>query len=182
MIDDQFLIQRCIKKDRKCQRILYDKYASIMLGVCRRYTENIAEAEDILQEGFLKVFINISQYNGTGKFSSWIKSIMINTAITHFHQSKKHRDHFGLDDIYGSPIKDQASVSGLERLKEEDLLKVITSLPHGFRMIFNLYAIEGYKHNEIAKMLKIDEGTSKSQYSRARKFIREKLGKLYESA
>ena len=107
---------------------------------------------------------------------------MINTAITHFHLSKKHRDHFGIDDIYGSSIKDQASVSGLERLKEEDLLKVITSLPQGFRMIFNLYAIEGYKHNEIAKMLEIDEGTSKSQYSRARKYIREKLGKLYESA
>ena len=182
MIDDHYLIKRCIQKDRKCQRILYEKYASLMLGVCMRYTGNRAEAEDILQEGFLKAFTNIGQYSGKGKFLSWLKSIMVNTAITQFHQGKKHRDHAGIDEIYDSSLKDQGTVSGLERLKEEDLLKVITELPRGFRMIFNLYAIEGYKHHEIAEMLRIDEGTSKSQYSRARKYIRARLGKLYESA
>ena len=103
---------------------------------------------------------------------------MVNTAITHFHKDKKHRNLAGIDEIYDSSLQDKGTVSGLERLKEEDLLKVITDLPPGFRMIFNLYAIEGYKHHEIAKMLNIDEGTSKSQYSRARKYIRAKLGKL----
>lgn len=177
MIDDQYLIKRCIQKDRKCQRILYEKYAALMLGVCMRYTENKAEAEDILQEGFLKVFINIGKYSGKGKFISWIKSIMINTAINHFHSNKKYRDHSDIESLHDGSISDKNVLSGLERLNEEDLLKVITELPPGFRMIFNLYAIEGYKHHEIAGMLNIDEGTSKSQYSRAKKLIRTKLEK-----
>ncbi|MFW5878088.1 MAG: RNA polymerase sigma factor [bacterium] len=175
MIDDQYLIKRCIQKDRKCQRILYEKYAALMLGVCMRYTDNKAEAEDILQEGFIKVFMNIGKYSGKGKFISWIKSIMINTAINHFHNNKKYRDHSDIEGLHDGSISDRNALSGLERLNEEDLLKVITALPPGFRMIFNLYAIEGYKHHEIADMLNIDEGTSKSQYSRAKKLIRTKL-------
>ena len=177
MIDDNYLIKRCIQKDRKCQRILYEKYASLMLGVCMRYTGNREEAEDILQEGFLKAFINIGQYSGKGKFSGWLKSIMVNTAITHFHQGKKHQGHSAIDEVYDSSLTDFGNVSGLERLEEEDLMRVISELPPGFRMIFNLYAIEGYKHHEIAEMLCIDTGTSKSQYSRAKKYIRSRLGK-----
>ena len=145
-----------------------------------RYAASKAEAEDILQEGFLKVFMNIGQYSGKGKFSSWIKSIMINTAINHFHNNKKYRHHDGFDESVNESLGNSDDISGLERLKEEDLLKVIALLPAGFRMIFNLYAIEGYKHIEIASMLKIDEGTSKSQYSRARKLIRQKLEKLQQ--
>ena len=181
MTDDQYLINRCNQKDRRCQKLLYEKYSSLMLGVCMRYTCNLSEAEDILQEGFLKALMNIGQYSGKGEFLSWLKSIMINTAITHFHKSKKYRDNIGLDDIYDSSISDPSAVSGLERLKEEDLLKIIGELPSGFKMVFNLYAIEGYKHQEIANMLNIDEGTSKSQYSRARKYIMARLGKQYET-
>jgi RNA polymerase sigma factor (sigma-70 family) len=180
MIDDQNLIQGCIQKDRKCQRLLYEKYASLMLGVCMRYAGNKVEAEDILQVGFLKVFMNIKQYSGKGKFSSWIKSIMINTAINHFYSNKKYRGHDSIDGAVNETTGDSDDISGPERLKEEDLLKVIAELPPGFRMIFNLYAIEGYKHCEIAGMMKIDEGTSKSQYSRARKLIRQKLEKLQQ--
>ena len=175
MIDDSYLIKRCIEKDRKCQKLLYEKYASLMLGVCIRYADNREEAEDILQEGFLKVFLSIGQYSGKGTLPGWMKSIMINTAINHFHRNKKYRDNKGLDQVEDGSLKDQVTLSGLDRLKEEDLLKVIRTLPQGFRMIFNLYAIEGYKHNEIAKKLNIDEGTSKSQYSRARRLIKEKL-------
>jgi RNA polymerase sigma factor (sigma-70 family) len=178
MIDDSYLIKRCIEKDRKCQKLLYEKYASLMLGVCIRYADNREGAEDILQEGFLKVFLSIGQYSGKGTLPGWMKSIMINTAINHFHRNKKYRDNKGLDQVEDGLLKDQVTISGLDRLKEEDLLKVIRRLPQGFRMIFNLYAIEGYKHNEIAKKLNIDEGTSKSQYSRARKLIKEKLAML----
>ncbi len=102
---------------------------------------------------------------------------MINTAINHFHQNKKYRDHSDIESLHDVSISDKYASSGLERINEEDLLKVITELPLGFRMIFNLYAIEGYKHHEIAGMLNIDEGISKSQYSRAKMLIRSKLGK-----
>jgi len=145
-----------------------------------RFACNRAEAEDILQEGFLKVFLNIKQYSGKGKFSSWIKSIMINTAINHFHSNKKYRHHEGIDGSVNESMDNKDDITGLERLQEDDLLKVISELPPGFRLIFNLYAIEGYKHSEIETMLKIDEGTSKSQYSRARKFIRQKLEKMQQ--
>ncbi len=177
MIDDSYLVKRCLERDRRCQRLLYEKYASLMLGVLMRYAGSRAEAEDILQEGFVKAFMNMKQYAGTGSFSGWLKSIMINTAITHFHRNKYLREQDPIDNVGEGNLKDHGEVSGLERLKEDDLLKVITGLPPGFRVVFNLYAIEGYKHHEIAEMLNIDEGTSKSQYSRARKLIRERLGK-----
>ena len=147
-----------------------------------RYAASKAEAEDILQEGFLKVFLNVRQYSGKGKFSSWIKSIMINTAINHFHSNRKYRGHYCIDGVNNETLGDMDDLSGLERLKEKDLLKIIAELPDGFRMIFNLYAIEGYKHCEIAGMLKIDDGTSKSQYSRAKKLIRQKLEIVYQEA
>jgi RNA polymerase sigma factor (sigma-70 family) len=175
MFDDDYLIKRCIHKDRKCQRLLYEKYSSLMLGVCRRYSDTREEAEDILQDGFVKAFMNIGQFSGKGSFKSWLKSIMINTAVNHFHSNKKYRNNTSIENMGDDMIRDNDSVSGLVRLNEEDLMKVITDLPPGFRMIFNLHAIEGYKHNEIAQMLNIEEGTSKSQYSRARKMIMDKL-------
>jgi RNA polymerase sigma-70 factor, ECF subfamily len=112
MIDDSYLIKRCIEKDRKCQKLLYEKYASLMLGVCIRYADNREGAEDILQEGFLKVFLSIGQYSGKGTLPGWMKSIMINTAINHFHRNKKYRDNKGLDQVEDGLLKDQVTTFG----------------------------------------------------------------------
>lgn len=173
---EEELIARCLKRDRKAQKMLYDKYSSIMMGLCRRYSNDKSTAEDILQEGFIKVFLHMKSFSGKGSFTGWIKRIMINTAISYYHKHIKTSWHDELDSARG--IDDgHDSVNELDYSYEE-LLKVIGELPHGFRMVFNLYAIEGYKHREIAEMLGIDTGTSKSQYSRARKIIQEKLAEL----
>ena len=176
MTDESRIIKRCIRKDRSAQKQLFERYASILLGVCRRYTLDLPEAEDILQEGFIKIFLNLRNFSGKGPLVNWMRKIMINTAITYYHKHYKHRFHQEIEETEGS---------GTLRVEEwdaeftrEELLKVIQDLPPGYRMVFNLYAIEGYKHKEIADMLDIDVNTSKSQYSRARKLIREELLKL----
>ncbi len=172
MQSDEELIRRCIKKDREAQRVLYERYAGILLGICNRYATNIAEAEDILQEGFVKVFIHLEEFTKTGSLFSWMRRIMINTAITYYHKNLKRRYHIEIESIQHTFFADNPGLSDFTR---EELLQIIQSLPSGYRMIFNLYAVEGYKHREIAEMLSIDINTSKSQYSRARKMIRRKL-------
>ncbi len=172
MQSDEDIIKGCIKRDRQAQKILYERYADIFLGVCNRYAANIAEAEDILQEGFVKVFFHLQEFSGAGSFFNWMRRIMINTAITYYHKNLKHRYYDEIEKMYDAP---HAEVPDKSDFTREELLEVIQSLPPGYRMIFNLYAIEGYKHKEIAEMLEIDVNTSKSQYSRAKKMIRHKL-------
>ncbi len=167
------IIERCIQKDRKAQKTLYERYSPSMLGICVRYAKNLAEAEDVLQEAFVKVFLNIHKFEGKGAIENWIRRIVINTAITHYHQNQKHRFHQDIDDIAESTIKDMSFDTC--DFTQEELLGVIKSLPPGYRMVFNLFAIEGYKHKDIGKMLEIDEKTSRSQYSRARKLVQRKL-------
>lgn len=173
MIDEVEIIKRCIKKDRKAQKYLFEKYASVLLGVCRRYSADLSEAEDMLQEGFVKIFLNLKSFAGKGTLINWMKKIMVNTAITWYHKNTKHRYHYDIEDqkvgvglMIDNPETD---------FTRDELLKVIDGLPTGYKMVFNLYAIEGYKHKEIANLLKIDINTSKSQYSRAKKIIREHL-------
>ncbi len=171
-MSEEELIRKCIANDSKAQKILYEMYAPIMLGICVRYVYERSEAEDILQEGFVKVFTNIKNFGRRGSFEGWMKRIFVNTAITHYHKNlRHHKNHYVVDNV-----KDKnETVYGSSEFTQDELLKVIHSLPDGYRMVFNLYAIEGYKHREIAKMLKIDVSTSKSQYSRARNLIRKKL-------
>ena len=180
MQTDEDLIKRCIARDRQAQKILYERYAPLLLGVCIRYAIDRDEAEDILQEGFIKVFFHLHEYSGYGPLVNWMRKIMVNTAITHYHRTLKHRYHSELDDIqeYGA-IAGDFSEGDFTR---EELLEVIHSLPPGYRMVFNLYAVEGFKHREIAEMMNIDVNTSKSQYSRARQIIRQKLEKLSREA
>lgn len=175
---EEELIKRCLNKDRKAQKMLFDKYSSMMMGVCLRYANNRSNAEDILQEGFTKVFLHLKTYSGKGSFSGWVKKIMVNTAISFYHKHIKNSWHDELDTARGVDAgKDD--VADFDYSYGE-LLKVISELPPGFRVVFNLYAIEGFKHREIAEILGIDTGTSKSQYSRARKIIQDKLTKLKE--
>lgn len=169
------LIEQCKKGKKKAQKELYENYSPVMFAICMRYATSTPEAEDILQEGFVKVFSNIKDYKEQGSFISWIKRIFINTAITHYHKNKKHRYHLEVSDI--NELNASTRFDNKTFTKDE-LFGIIDNLPEGYKMVFNLYAIEGYKHKEIAELLKIDINTSKSQYSRARKLIQSKLIEL----
>jgi RNA polymerase sigma-70 factor (ECF subfamily) len=180
MKNESDIISRCIKKDRNAQKILYEHYSHRLMGMCLRYTGNRTEAEDVLQEGFVKIFANISSFEGRSSLYGWMKKVIINTAITLFHRNLKHQHHMDVDDLR-EKTPDNSDSSDAQ-FSTEELLEVIASLPPGYRMVFNLYAIEGFKHKEIAKQLEIDVNTSKSQYSRAKKLIQLKLEHLQKEA
>ncbi|HNW57191.1 MAG TPA: sigma-70 family RNA polymerase sigma factor [Bacteroidales bacterium] len=178
MMSDRQIIEGCAKHESKAQKLLYDKYSRYLLGVCLRYASDKAEAEDILQDSFLKIFFSINDFSGTGSFIGWLRKVTVNTAITYYHKNLKFRYYVDIDEYV-------AVESGTTSFEEdfytaEDLYKVLNELPAGYRMVFNLYAVEGYKHKEIATILGIDTNTSKSQYSRAKAVIRYKLEKLGE--
>mgnify|MGYP005838133807 FL=1 len=172
MYNEKEIIEGCKKQKRKAQRMLYDRFSSKFLGVCMRYAKDKPEAEDILQEGFLKIFERIDQYNFSGSFEGWMRRIIVNTAISNYRKNLKHYNHSNIDDIY--EFEQEISDPDVE-FSMEEMLSVIQSLSPGYRMVFNLFAIEGYPHKEIAEMLGIDIATSKSQYSRARKIVQYRL-------
>ena len=176
MKSDRQIIELCVRHDRKAQQILYDKYSRLLLGVCLRYATDKAEAEDILQDSFLKIFFSIKDYKGSGSFIGWLRKVAVNTAITHYHKNLKYRHHIDIEEY----VSVETGVTSFEEdfFTSDELYKVLNELPAGYRMVFNLYAVEGYKHKEIAEMLGIDTNTSKSQYSRAKSVIRDKLEKL----
>ncbi len=176
MLDLQEIIAGCKKMEKKAQRCLYDRYASLFLGIAFRYSKSREDAEDILQEAFVKILTRIDQYSETGSFEGWMKKILVNTAISHYRVSQKHDFHKDFDSIAEITIEDYEIDSN--EFTRDELLHSINELPQGFKIIFNLYAIEGYKHREIAEMLDINVGTSKSQYSRARAYLQVKLNEL----
>jgi RNA polymerase sigma-70 factor (ECF subfamily) len=147
-----------------------------LLGVCLRYASDKTEAEDILQDSFLKIFSSIKDFSGTGSFIGWLRKVAVNTAITHYHKNLKYRYHVEIEEY----VSVETGVASFEEdfFTSDELYKVLNELPTGYRIVFNLYAVEGYKHKEIAEILGIDTNTSKSQYSRAKAVIREKLEKL----
>jgi RNA polymerase sigma-70 factor (ECF subfamily) len=176
MISDQQIIEGCAKHERKAQQLLYDRYSRFLLGICLRYAVDKAEAEDILQESFLKIFFNIDEFSGTGSFIGWLRKVAVNTAITHYHKNLKYRYHVEIEEYVSAETGTESFEDDF--FTSEELYIVLNELPAGYRMVFNLYAVEGYKHKEIAEMLGIDTNTSKSQYSRARAALREKLETL----
>jgi RNA polymerase sigma-70 factor (ECF subfamily) len=171
---DQKLIHQCIKGDRKAQKALYDAYASTMFGVCLRYSNSGEEAKDILQEGFIKVFTKIDQFNGSGAFEGWMKRIFINCALEYYRINKVHMYHADTMEAESNPHHDFT----LEKISRKEILDVMNKMAAGYRTVLNLYIIEGYSHGEIGEMLGISEGTSKSQLSRARAILQEELLKL----
>jgi len=173
MTSDQQILEGCLKHDKLSQKMLFEKYSGMLMGICVRYATDIPEAEDILQESLLKIYINIKDYSGEGSFIGWMRRIVINTAITYYHKNLKHKHYIEIEELYSSEAGDN-SISD-SRYTADELQKVLDSLPPGYKVIFSLYAIEGYKHREIAEMLDIEINTSKSQYSRARSFLRKKL-------
>ncbi len=176
MVNDLDIIKGCARHDRKAQQMLYDKYSRFLLGICIRYATDRAEAEDIMQDCFLKIYFSIGDFSGTGSFAGWLRKIAVNTAITHYHKNLKHRYHIEIEEY----VTVETGTGSFEEdlFTSEELYIVLNELPAGYRMVFNLYAVEGYKHKEIAEMLNIDTNTSKSQYSRAKAALREKLEKL----
>ena len=166
------IVTRCQKNDRKAQHALYRLYASKMYGVCLRYYPNQDIAKDILQDGFVKVFEKIKTFRFEGALEGWIRRIMVNTALE-YHRKKKDQWDVDIDNefLYSNDHADLGNDYNF-------LLKVVAGLPKQYQLVFNLYAIEGYSHAEIAKTLKISESTSKSNYSRARAILREKLERL----
>lgn len=141
-----------------------------------RYATDRPEAEDMLQEAFLRIFFNLEEYSGTGSFKGWLRRVTVNTAITYYHKGLRHKHHTDIDEYV--PMEQGSTSFEEDFYTAEDLYRVLEELSPGYRMVFNLYTIEGYKHHEIAEMLGIDVNTSKSQYSRARAILRKKLEDL----
>ncbi len=165
------LILGCIKEDSSCQKEVYYKYAGKMFTICKRYARNEAEAEDFLQEGFMKVFDKISNFKFEGSFEGWIRRIIINTSISYCRKAGYNTESIGIEDYQNK--SDQATA--ISTLAANDLLKIINDLPTGYRMVFNMYAIDGYSHKEIADELNITESTSRSQLAKARKLLQNRL-------
>ena len=165
------LIKSCRKQNAKAQRMLYDKYATAMLGLCRRYIKGDLEAEDVMIRGFMKVFTKIGLFEGKGSFEGWMKRIMINEALGYIRKNKSMYLEMNIEAADKEPDFDKISTE----LEVKDLLKMVDELPSGYRTIFNLYAIEGYSHKEVSELLGISENTSKSQLSRARMHLQRKL-------
>jgi RNA polymerase sigma-70 factor (ECF subfamily) len=156
------------------QRMLYEKFSPKMYALCIRYAGNNDDAQDILQDGFVKVFGNIAKFKGTGSFEGWIRRIIVNTAIEHFRKKNTLQAIDGHTE--NQLADDQTNIFNL--LEAKELLDVIKSMPAGYRTVFNLYAVEGYTHKEIATMMNLTEGTSKSQYARAKSWLQERIKKL----
>jgi RNA polymerase sigma factor (sigma-70 family) len=177
------LIAGCKANEHKAQELLYKQFASKMLGVCFRYATDRMEAEDMLQNGFIKVFKKIGDYRNEGSFEGWIRRIMVHGAIEYYRKHHKMMQVVDLEEASGEIAVNPLATSKLEA---DDLMLLIQQLPPGYRIVFNLYAIEGYSHKEIAEITGITEGASKSQLSRARGLLREQVikmeGKRYGNA
>ncbi len=165
------IIQGCIEGDIQTQRLLFNTFAPKMMSVCLRYIGNRSEAEDVLQDGFILVFRHIEKFKFNGSFEGWIRRIMVNTALK-FLQSKKV-NFVEIDAVQATFIHGEPSV--LSELNTEELMKMIDALPDGYKIVFNLYVIEGYSHNEIAKLIHISPGTSRSQLIKARRLLQKQI-------
>lgn len=164
-MDNQRLIKDCIRGIPQAQRQLYEQFSESMLSVCYRYTKSVPDAEDVMQEGFIKVFRNIEQFKFQGELGGWIRRIMVNTALNYLKKNRNYQSDLSFLDSGMHPVSDDNPEI---MLSAKDLADLIRQLPTGYQTIFNLYAVEGFTHVEIGKMLGINEGTSRSQYARAR--------------
>ena len=186
MIPDEQIIEGCLAGKRKSFSLLYKKYASTMLGICMRYCKNRIDAEDVMQDGFLKVFSQVHKFRSEGSFEGWIKRIMINAAIDNYQANLRLsfiQDSLHLHEQADPPDSTQEDddLPPEMNIPKEKLMAMIQELPDGYRMVFNLYAIEGFGHKDIAAMLGISESTSKTQLLKARKVLRKKIESIIEN-
>ncbi len=176
-ISDSDLIQGCIGGDRRMQEELYNRFSPRMYAVCLRYAGNSEEAQDILQEGFIKIFKKLDSFRGEGSFEGWVRRVFVNTAIEHFRRKK-----------YLTPVteKEENTIEGkytsaLDDLAAKDIMALVQELSPGYRTVFNMYVVEGYSHKEIGEILGISEGTSKSQLSRAKVILQDMVRNFIDS-
>jgi len=158
------LIQGCLNGNRQMQEFLYKKFSPKMYGVCLRYAGNTEDANDILQEGFIKIFKNIGKFRSEGSFEGWIRRIFVNTSIEHFRKKVKL---YNVTEVQENTIEDK-ELDALDLLDAKDIISIVNELSPGYKAVFNMHIIEGYSHKEIAGILGITEGTSKSQLARAK--------------
>ncbi len=175
MNTEQELLELCKKGKPSAQRTLYEKYKGSLMGICLRYTRSRMEADDIFQEAFIKVFNNIASVREPKLLFAWVKKIVVRTAINHYHKNKKHGEYADFEQV---KMENDAYQQIMSSINKDELLSVINELPDGYRMVFNLYVIDGYTHPEIAELLDITTGTSKSQLSRAKEIIKKKLSQI----
>lgn len=168
---EEQLIKGCIRRDRNAQKSLYDRYSSKMYALSYRYVKDSMDAEDVLVTAFTKIFDRISQYKSEGSFEGWIRKVVVNEALTFLRRNRSMYLETDLEVADRDP--DYRTLS--DHLEAEDLLRLIQELPSGYRIVFNMYAIDGYSHKEIAEQLGISENTSKSQLSRARTYLQKLL-------
>jgi RNA polymerase sigma-70 factor, ECF subfamily len=183
-MNEHDIIKGCLKNDRACQKALYEQHYSKMLGVCLRYAKDKDEAKDILHEAFLKVFTNLKNFNGTGSFEGWIRRIMVNTSIDHLRKNKQN--YLIVSTVYANEkasnmaeeLEDDNLIMNIDK---EEILKAVQELTPAYRTVFNLYVIEELTHREIAELLEISEGTSKSNLSKAKFNLKKNLMHLIKT-
>jgi RNA polymerase sigma-70 factor (ECF subfamily) len=171
---EELILQGCQKNDPAAQQLLYQRYSPKMLSVCYRYAKSREDAEDMLQEGFVKIFLQINRYEHRGSLEGWILRVIVHTCINHLKKYKKFNDVVDLAYAANLIIRED-NIPGIVQAKQ--IVESIRALPIGYRTVLNLYAIEGYSHKEIGSMLEIEESTSRSQYTRAKNLLEEILGK-----
>lgn len=182
MLTESQLVEECIREKRRAQYMLYNRYAATMLGVCMRYSKSPEEAEDLMQEGFIKVFQKISTFRGQGSLEGWIRRIMVNHALNYL---KMRKLVFVEEDPerFSEKMADETDPRNEEPLySPQMMMEAVQNLPDGYKVVFNLYVFEGFSHKDIADELGISENTSKSQLSRARRYLRNHLQKKLPSS
>lgn len=167
-MDHLKLVRDCIREIPAAQKQLYDLFADSMLGVCYRYTKSIDDAQDVLQDGFVKVFRNLKQYKNEGELGAWIRRIMVTTALNYLKKNSRYNHDLSFESEHLHPVADDNPEI---KMTGKELADLIRQLPVGYQTIFNLHAVEGFTHVEIGKMMGIHEGTSRSQYARARNLL-----------
>ncbi len=175
-MSDQDLLQACQRGNRQSQTLLYTKYKSRLMGLCKRYARSREEAEDMFHEGFIRIFQQLHTIAQSDKLLPWMKRVMVNTAINVYHKNHKQQAETDYEDAWGHASNDH--IDTLARLSADELSGLIQALPTGYRMVFNLYVVDGYTHPEIGEMLGISEGTSKSQLARAKGALKQKLQRV----
>lgn len=182
-MDDSQLISACKKQDRDAQRVIYEKYGPTMMGICMRYAHNRETAEDLLHDGFIRVFTHIGSFTGKGSFEGWLKRIFVNLAIENYRREKKEFNVVTDSEVLESDIAQEADNEYyIGDITQSELMNLIRELSPGYRTIFNLYVLEEMSHKEISKMLGISEAASRSQFSRAKALLKKKINAILQNS
>ncbi len=176
MQTEKEILEGCLKNNKIAQYELYKKYSSRLFGLCVRYVPDKDNAADVLQESFIKIFESISKFRNEGSFEGWMKRITVNTALNYLKKYKYQYDEVNIENTTDEPFTENDVFS---KIGKDDILKLLQELPEGKRVVFNLYVFEGYNHKEIGTLLNITESTSKTQFSKAKKMLQDKITNLY---